>query len=163
MRCLLKSLHDDIHEAVHQPDGDVPALQDTSDRVPLKVEDFNLKDGIRNLWVFDLNSPPRVEIGVGKNPRRKGHRKVGHRLCECGLNGSHSGAILFLARVQSVFMNVLIEALFVGLILLPLYWVAEKLVGSYGKWVTLFVAGAAFHLLFEVTGLNAYYAKTKKA
>ena len=60
-------------------------------------------------------------------------------------------------------MNVLIEALFVGLILLPLYWVAEKLVGSYGKWVTLFVAGAAFHLLFEVTGLNAYYAKTKKA
>ena len=59
-------------------------------------------------------------------------------------------------------MNVLLEALFVGLILLPLYWVAEKLVGSYGKWVTLFVAGAAFHLLFEVTGLNAYYAKTKR-
>ena len=59
-------------------------------------------------------------------------------------------------------MNVLLEALLVGLILLPLYWVAEKLVGSYGKWVTLFVAGASFHLLFEVTGLNAYYAKTKR-
>jgi hypothetical protein len=29
--------------------------------------------------------------------------------------------------------------------------------------VTLFVAGAAFHLLFEVTGLNASYAKTKRA
>lgn len=58
-------------------------------------------------------------------------------------------------------MNVLIEALFVGLILLPLYWVAETVVGSYGKWVTLFVAGAAFHLLFEVTGLNASYAKAK--
>lgn len=58
-------------------------------------------------------------------------------------------------------MNVLLEALFVGLILLPIYWVAEKVVGSYGKWVTLFVAGAAFHLLFEVTGLNAAYAKGK--
>ena len=59
-------------------------------------------------------------------------------------------------------MNVLLEAIFVGLILLPIYWVVEKLVGKSGKWVTLFVAGAAFHLLFEVTGLNAYYAKTKR-
>ena len=67
----------------------------------------------------------------------------------------------FSRRVQSVFMNVLLEAVIVGLILLPLYWAAEQVVGSYGKWVTLFVAGAAFHLLFEVTGLNAYYAKTK--
>jgi hypothetical protein len=60
-------------------------------------------------------------------------------------------------------MNVLLEALIVGLVLLPLYWAAEKVVGSHGKWVTLFVAGAAFHLLFEVTGLNAYYVKTKRA
>ena len=60
-------------------------------------------------------------------------------------------------------MNVLLEALIVGLVLLPLYWAAETVVGSYGKWVTLFVAGAAFHLLFEVTGLNAAYVKTKRA
>ena len=60
-------------------------------------------------------------------------------------------------------MNVLLEALIVGLVLLPLYWAAEKVVGSHGKWVTLFVAGAAFHLLFEVAGLNAYYVKTKRA
>ena len=59
-------------------------------------------------------------------------------------------------------MNVLIEAVIVGLVLLPIYWVAEKVLGSYGKWVTLFVAGAAFHLLFEVMGLNAYYVKTKR-
>ena len=59
-------------------------------------------------------------------------------------------------------MNVLLEALIVGLVLLPLYWAAEQVVGSYGKWVTHFVAGAAFHLLFEVAGLNAYYVKTKR-
>ena len=83
-------------------------------------------------------------------------------LCEGSLNRPHSDAVLFLARAQSVFMNVLIEAIIVGLVLLPIYWVAETVLGSYGKWVTLFVAGAAFHLLFEVTGLNAYYAKTKR-
>jgi hypothetical protein len=58
-------------------------------------------------------------------------------------------------------MNVLIEALIVGLVLLPMYWAAEKVVGVYGKWVTLFVAGAAFHLAFEVTGLNAAYVRSK--
>jgi len=60
-------------------------------------------------------------------------------------------------------MNVLLEALIVGLVLIPIYWAVEKVTGSYGKWVTLFVAGAAFHLLFEVAGLNAYYVKTKRA
>jgi hypothetical protein len=59
-------------------------------------------------------------------------------------------------------MNVVFEALIVGLVLLPLYWVAERLVGSYGKWVTVFVAGAGFHLLFEVAGLNAAYVKSKQ-
>lgn len=58
-------------------------------------------------------------------------------------------------------MNVLLEALIVGLVLIPIYWAVEKVTGSYGKWVTIAVAGAAFHLLFEVMGLNAAYAKAK--
>ena len=59
-------------------------------------------------------------------------------------------------------MNVLLEALIVGLVLIPIYWAAEKAVGSYGKWATIAVAGAVFHLLFEVTGLNAAYVKSKR-
>lgn len=64
---------------------------------------------------------------------------------------------------KSVFytMNVLLEAVIVGLVLIPIYWVAEKVVGGRGKWVTLFVAGALFHLTFEVTGLNKAYAQRK--
>lgn len=59
-------------------------------------------------------------------------------------------------------MNILLEMLIVGLVLIPMYWVAEKLVGSYGKWVTIAVAGALFHGVFEVTGLNAAYVAGKK-
>lgn len=138
-------------------------MKNPSNGVALQVENLNFKQRVWNRRVFDLNTPPRREIGVGKNASIKLNPKASQRLCKCGLNGSHSDAIVFLTRIQSVFMNVLLEAVFVGLILLPIYWVAETLVGSSGKWVTLFVAGAAFHLLFEVTGLNAYYAKTKRA
>jgi hypothetical protein len=59
-------------------------------------------------------------------------------------------------------MNVLIEALIVGLVLIPMYCIAEKVVGGQGKWVTVFTAGAAFHLLFEVLGLNKAYVQSKK-
>jgi hypothetical protein len=56
-------------------------------------------------------------------------------------------------------MNVLFEALIVGVGLVVVYWVVEKL--GYSKWVSLFLAGVAFHLLAEVTGVNAAYVKTK--
>jgi hypothetical protein len=60
------------------------------------------------------------------------------------------------------FMNILLEAVIVGAVLIPIYWAVEKVTGSYGKWVTIALAGATFHLLFEVTGLNAAYAKAKR-
>jgi hypothetical protein len=56
-------------------------------------------------------------------------------------------------------MNVLLEALIVGIGLVVVYWVVEKL--GFSKWVTLFLAGVAFHLLAEVSGVNAAYVKTK--
>ena len=59
-------------------------------------------------------------------------------------------------------MNVLLEALIVGLILVPVYLVVEKLLPGYSNWVIVFVAGAGFHLAAEVTGLNAAYIATKR-
>ena len=59
-------------------------------------------------------------------------------------------------------MNVLIEAVIVGLVLVPIYWAVEKVLGGQGKWVVIFAAGAVFHLLFEVLGLNKAYVQSKK-
>lgn len=59
-------------------------------------------------------------------------------------------------------MNVLFEAIIVGLILIPTYIVAETFFRSYGKFAVIFAAGALFHLGAEVTGLNKAYVMTKK-
>lgn len=59
-------------------------------------------------------------------------------------------------------MNVFFEAILVGLMLIPVYWISEKIVGSYGNWVIVFVSGALFHLIAEVTGINKAYIMTKK-
>ena len=56
-------------------------------------------------------------------------------------------------------MNVFLEALIVGIGLVVVYWGVEKL--GYSKWVTLFLSGVVFHLLAEVSGVNAAYVKTK--
>ena len=58
-------------------------------------------------------------------------------------------------------MNVLVEAIIVGVGLIAVFWAVEKLNLGLGKWTTLFVVGAAFHLLAEVTGVNAAYVKSK--
>jgi hypothetical protein len=56
-------------------------------------------------------------------------------------------------------MYFLLEALLVGLFLLPVYWVAEK--AGFSKWVTVFLAGVLFHLTAELTGMNKAYVLTK--
>jgi len=58
-------------------------------------------------------------------------------------------------------MNVLLEAVIVGVGLIAVFWAVEQLNLGLNKWATLFVVGAAFHLLAEVTGVNAAYVKTK--
>jgi hypothetical protein len=58
-------------------------------------------------------------------------------------------------------MNVLLEAVLVGLFLLPTYWVAEQVLSGYGKWAVVFAAGALFHLVAEVLGINRAYVLTK--
>lgn len=56
-------------------------------------------------------------------------------------------------------MNVLLEAIVVGLALIPVYWLVQKL--GQRKWITIFLAGAVFHLLAEVLGINKAYVRTK--
>ena len=56
-------------------------------------------------------------------------------------------------------MNFLLEAVLVGLFLLPVFWVAEKF--GMSKWVTVFIAGVLFHLTAELTGINKAYVLTK--
>lgn len=60
-------------------------------------------------------------------------------------------------------MNVLVEAVIVGLVLIPIAWIAEMLLPRQSKWVKLFAAGALFHLTAEVTGLNKAYVLSKLA
>jgi hypothetical protein len=59
-------------------------------------------------------------------------------------------------------MNVLFEAIIVGLFLLPTYYLAERLFAGYGKWAVVFMAGALFHLAAEVLGINKAYVMSKK-
>jgi hypothetical protein len=56
-------------------------------------------------------------------------------------------------------MNVLFEAVLVGLFLLPVFWVTEKF--GFSKWITIFIAGVLFHLTAEFTGINKAYVLTK--
>jgi hypothetical protein len=57
-------------------------------------------------------------------------------------------------------MFFLFEAIIVGLLLLPIFWVAEK--AGFSKWVTIFLAGALFHITAELTGINRAYVLTKQ-
>lgn len=59
-------------------------------------------------------------------------------------------------------MNMFIEAAIIGLCLIPLFWITEHILGSYGKWVVVFVSGALFHLIAEITGMNQAYINSKK-
>jgi hypothetical protein len=60
-------------------------------------------------------------------------------------------------------MNVVFEAVLVGLFLIPMMWSVETVLPGQSKWVKVFAAGALFHLVAEVTGLNKAYVMSKLA
>ena len=57
-------------------------------------------------------------------------------------------------------MNFLIEAILVGLLLIPVYWIVEK--AKLSKWVTVFLAGVLFHIFAELSGINRAYVISKR-
>jgi len=103
MRGSLQSLHEEVHEAIHHPHRDVPAIEDTPDSISLQLKNLDFEKGVWNLWIVDLNAPPRLEIGVRKNLGMEGGGEVCECLCEGCLNRPHCESVLFLARAQSVF------------------------------------------------------------
>jgi hypothetical protein len=56
-------------------------------------------------------------------------------------------------------LTISIEAIVVGALLVALYFAAKSMFPKTNEFALVFVVGAAFHLLFEITGLNVWYAK----
>ena len=57
-------------------------------------------------------------------------------------------------------MNFLIEAILVGLLLIPVFFIVEK--AKLSKWVTIFLAGVVFHIFAELSGINRAYVISKR-
>jgi hypothetical protein len=57
-------------------------------------------------------------------------------------------------------MNFLLEAVIVGLLLIPVFFIVEK--AKLSKTVTVFLAGVLFHVLAELTGINRAYVISKQ-
>jgi hypothetical protein len=57
-------------------------------------------------------------------------------------------------------MNFLIEAILVGLLLIPVFFIVEK--AKLSKTVTVFLAGVLFHVVAELTGINRAYVISKQ-
>jgi len=57
-------------------------------------------------------------------------------------------------------MNFLIEAILVGLLLIPVFFIVEK--AKLSKTVTVFLAGVLFHIFAELSGINRAYIISKQ-
>jgi hypothetical protein len=57
------------------------------------------------------------------------------------------------------YTTVLIEAIVVGGLLLALFYTVKNIIPTYSEIVQLFITGAAFHILCEISGINLWYVK----
>lgn len=57
------------------------------------------------------------------------------------------------------YTTVLIEAFIVGGLLVVLFNFIKIIIPDYSQTTQLFITGAAFHILCEISGLNLWYVK----
>lgn len=57
------------------------------------------------------------------------------------------------------YTTVLIEAIVVGGLLVVLFYTVKSIIPSYSEMMQLFVTGAVFHILCEISGINLWYVK----
>jgi hypothetical protein len=61
--------------------------------------------------------------------------------------------------MQKPLFTVLIEATVVGILLLVLFQIITYLMKKHSLVIRMFITGALFHILCEISGVNAWYAK----
>ena len=88
---------------------------------------------------------------------------------ECLRGAELCGKSEHLIEMLAYYSRLATEAAAVGLLLLPLIYIVHKLVkmlpidARFRPGVTIFVAGAAFHLLAEFSGMNKWYCGNSAA
>jgi hypothetical protein len=63
--------------------------------------------------------------------------------------------------MQKTAIQIIIEAIFVGILLIPMYLVIASLLKDTtdNLYVILFLSGFFFHIICEITGVNLWYVK----
>lgn len=61
--------------------------------------------------------------------------------------------------MQKSYITIIIEAIIVGILLIIVFNATQYLLPNQRQLTQLFISGAMFHILCEVSGVNIWYAK----
>lgn len=62
--------------------------------------------------------------------------------------------------MQKDYTTVLIEAIVIGSLLVLLFNTIKSIIPNYSQMIQLFITGATFHILSEVSGINLWYVRS---